>query len=204
VIRGWLGVSVQPVTPDLAQQFGLKEEKGVIVGDVTENSPAEKSGIQRGDVIVEYEGKELNDPSSLRNLVATTPPDKEIVIKLLRDGEPKTLKVTIAELPAEKQQVPGNFDNLLKGVHVQDITPEVRKHFAIAKRIAGVVITAIEEDSGAGQFLEKQDVIMEVNRKKILNTKEYELAVSKIKSSQNILVLVYRKGATIYVTLPAR
>jgi serine protease Do len=204
VIRGWLGVSVQPVTPDLAQQFGLREEKGVLVGDVTENSPAEKSGIQRGDVIVEYEGKEVNDPSSLRNLVAGTPPDKEIVMKLLRDGEPRTLKVAITELPAEKQQQSADFDNLLKGVHVQDITPEARRNLAIPKRIAGVVITAIEEDSGAGQFLQKQDVILEVNRKKILNAKEYELAVSKIKSSQNILVLVYRKGATIYVTLPAR
>ena len=203
VIRGWLGVSVQPVTPDLAQQFGLKEEKGVLVGDVTENSPAEKSGLQRGDVIVEYEGKEVNDPSSLRNLVAGTPPDKEIAMKLLRDGKPRTLNVTITELPAEKQQLSGNFDNLLTGVHVQDITPEVRRDLAIPKRIAGVVITAIEEGSGAGQFLEKKDVIMEVNRKKILNEKEYESVVSKIKSSQNILVLVYRKGATIYITLPA-
>jgi serine protease Do len=97
----------------------------------------------------------------------------------------------------------GNFDNLLTGVHVQDITPEVRRDLAIPKRIAGVVITAIEEGSGAGQFLEKKDVIMEVNRKKILNEKEYESVVSKIKSSQNILVLVYRKGATIYITLPA-
>ncbi|HUO76658.1 MAG TPA: DegQ family serine endoprotease [Thermodesulfovibrionales bacterium] len=203
VIRGWLGVSVQPVTPDLAQQFGLKEEKGVLVGDVTENSPAEKSGLQRGDVIVEYEGKEVNDPSSLRNLVASTTPDKEIVMKLLRDGKPKTLKVIIAELPAEKQQLSGEFDTPLKGVHVQDITPDVRRNLAIPKRVTGVVITAIEEGSGAGPFLEKQDVIMEVNRKKILNAKEYESAVSRIKSSQNILVLVYRKGATIYVTLPA-
>jgi len=203
VIRGWLGVSVQPVTPDLAQQFGLKEEKGVLVGDVTENSPAEKSGIQRGDVILEYEGKEVNDPSSLRNLVASTPPDREIVIKLLRDGNPKTLKVAISELPAEKQQLSGKFDNLLKGVHVQDLTPEVRRTLSIPKRITGVVIDTIEEGSGAGQFLERQDVIMEVSRKRILNVKEYELAVSKIKSSQNILVLIYRKGATIYVTLPA-
>jgi serine protease Do len=203
VIRGWLGVSVQPVTPDLAQQFGLKEEKGVLVGDVTENSPAEKSGLQRGDVIVEYEGKEVNDPPTLRNLVSSTPPDKEIVMKLLRDGKTKTLKVTITELPAEKQQLSGKSDNLLKGVHVQEITPELRRNLAIPKRITGVVITAIEEGSGAGEFLEKQDVIMEVNKKKILNTKEYELAVSKTKSSQNILVLVYRKGATISVTLPA-
>jgi serine protease Do len=204
VVRGWLGVSVQPMTPDLAQQFGLKEDKGVLVGDVTENGPAEKSGIQRGDVIIEYEGKEVNDPSSLRNLVAGTAPGKEIGVKLLRDGKPRTLRVTVTELPAEKQQLSGNFDNLLKGVHVQDITPEARRNLAIPKRVTGVVVTAIEEDSGAGQFLEKQDVIMEVNRKKVSTTKEYESAVSKIESSQNILVLVYRKGATIYVTLPAR
>jgi len=204
VIRGWLGVSVQPVTPDLAQQFGLTEEKGVLVGDVTENGPAEKAGIQRGDVIVEYGGKEVNDPSRLRNLVASTPPDKEIVITLLREGKPRTLNVTITELPAEKQQLSGKFDNLLKGVHVQEITSEVRKTLSVPKRITGVIITAIEEGSGAGEFLEKEDVIMEVNRKKILNAKEYESAISKIRSSQNILVLVYRKGATIYVTLPAR
>jgi len=127
VIRGWLGVTIQPVTPELAKQFNLKEEKGVLIGDVIEDSPAEKAGLQRGDVIVEYDGKEVDEPASLRNMVANTPPNKEVAIKILREGKPKTVKATIAELPAEMQRLPGKFDNLLKGIHVQNLTPELKR-----------------------------------------------------------------------------
>ncbi|MCI0469782.1 MAG: Do family serine endopeptidase, partial [Nitrospirae bacterium] len=84
VIRGWLGVTVQPLTPELSKQFEIKEEKGVLVGDVVEDGPAEKAGLRRGDVIVEFDGKEVNEPSVLRNMVATYPLNKEVVVKYLR------------------------------------------------------------------------------------------------------------------------
>lgn len=204
VVRGWLGVSIQQVTPDLAKQFHLPEDKGVLVSDVTENSPAEKAGLQRGDVIVEYGGKAVDEPTGLRNMVAGTPPGMEVTIKLLREGEPKTVEVAISELPSEMQKTPGKFDNLLNGVSVQSISPEMKKNLGISKNLTGVMITDIEEGSPAGGVLAKNDVILEINRKKIHTVKDYESVVSRIKSDQNILVLVYRNGSTVYMTLTAR
>jgi serine protease Do len=204
VIRGWLGVTIQPITPDLAKQFNLKEEQGALVGDVTEGSPAEKAGIRRGDVIIQFNGKAVDEPSNLRNTVANTPPGKEVAMKVLRDGKQETVKVTIAEVPAEPQKLSGKFDNSLKGVHVQNITPEIRKSLNIPKRVAGVVIADIEEGSPAEGVLEKNDVVLEVSRKRIHSMRDYDAVVSKIRSDQSILVLVYRNGSTIYLTLSVR
>jgi serine protease Do len=201
VVRGWLGVSVQTITPDLARQFDLKEDKGALVGDVTQGSPAEKAGIKRGDVITGYDGKEVDEPSNLRNMVAGTPPNREVTLNVLREGKPVTIRVTIAELPAELQKVSGKFDNQLKGVHVQNITAEARKNLAIPKRIDGVVVAEVEGGSPAEGVLAKNDVILEINRKKIHNMKDYEAVAGKIKTGQSVLLLVYRDGFTTYVTL---
>lgn len=204
VIRGWLGVSIQSITPDLARQFNLKGDKGALIGDVTEDSPAEKAGLQRGDVIVEYDGKEVSDPRALRNMVANTPPNKDVTIKVSRDGKPLSLKVTIGELPVEMQKISGQFDNLLKGVHVQNITPDLKKSLDVPKRITGVIVTDVEDGSPADGLLMKNDVVLEINRKKIRDMKDYESVVSKIKPDQAILMLVYRSGSTIYVTISVR
>jgi serine protease Do len=204
VIRGWLGVHIQPLTPNLTKQFNLKEEKGVLVGDVVENSPAEKAGLQRGDVIVAFDGKDVSDVLSLRNMVANTLPDKAVVINIIRDGQPETVRVTISETPEETQELSKSFDNQLKGVYVQTLTPELSKSMRITKRIQGVVITDIEEGSSAEGILGRDDVIMEINRNKIRDMKSYEAVVSKIDPNQDILLLIYRKGSTIYITLTAQ
>lgn len=204
VVRGWLGVSIQPVTPELAKQFGLKDNKGALVGDVVEDSPAEKAGIQHGDVIIEFDGKEVTDPSSLRNSVAGTSPGKKVSLKILRDGKVQKVDVTIAELPVDMQKMRGEYDNLLKGVMVQGLTPELRKNLNIPKKITGVIVTDIEEGSPAGGILMQNDVIIEVNRKRIFSTKDYEDVVSKIKGAQDILLLVFRNGSSIYLSLLAR
>ena len=201
VVRGWLGVSIQPITPELARQFNLREDKGALVGDVTEESPAEKAGIKRGDVITEYNGKEVDEPSGLRNLVANTPPNTEVKLGVLRDGKPLTIRVMITELTASEQKTAGNFENQLRGVQVQNITPEARKSLNIPKRITGVLIAGIEEGSPAGGILAKNDVILEVNKQRIHAVKDYEAAVKSISSEQGILVLIYRKGVTTYLTL---
>ena len=185
VVRGWLGVSIQAVTPDLAKQFNIKDDKGALVGDVVEEGPAEKAGLQRGDVIIEYDGK-------------------EVTLKIIRDGKIQKLDVVIAEQPADMQKLHGGFDNLLKGVTVQGLTPELKKNLDIPKRINGVVITDIEENSPAGGLLTPNDVILEVNRKKINSMKDYESVVSKIKSGQDILLLIFKNGSTIYISLSAQ
>jgi serine protease Do len=205
VVRGWLGVSIQPVTPDLAKQFGLKEDKGALVGEVMEESPAEKAGLQRGDVILEFDGREVLDVQGLRNMVAGTPPDKKVEIKYLREGKPATANVVIAELPAVLQKVSATVDNALKGVHVQDVSAELKRSLGIPKRISGVAVVDIDEESPAEGVLMKNDVIMEINKRKINNLKDYETVISQIKSDENVLIWVYRNGAAFYLPIsPAK
>ncbi len=201
VVRGWLGVSVQPLTPELSKQFKLKGQKGVLVGDVTADSPAERAGIKRGDVITGYNGKEVDDPAGLRNMVANTPPGREVALKIVHDGKTETVKVTVAELPAEMQKLSGKFDNALKGIQVQDITQDIMGHLRLPRQIKGVVITDIEEGSPAAGVLTRNDVIMEINRKGIASVKDFENVASGIRSDQNVLLLIYREGSIFYVTL---
>ncbi|MCX8026867.1 MAG: DegQ family serine endoprotease [Thermodesulfovibrionales bacterium] len=204
VVRGWLGVSIQPITPDLAKQFDIKDGKGVLIGDVIEDSPAEKAGLKRGDVILEIDGKEFSDPSALRNAVAAIPPGKEVNIKILREGKQMNVKVTVSELPADMQKFSSPTEGLLKGVQVNDITPEIRRSLSLPKRISGVIITDIAEGSPADGILAENDIIMEINRKKINNVKDYTNALGTIKKNQPVLILVYRNGSTIYLTIPVR
>ncbi len=204
VVRGWLGVSIQPITPELAKQFNLQNEKGVLIGDVVEDSPAEKAGLKRGDVILELEGKEFSEPSALRNAVAAIPPGKEITLKILRDGKTMTVKATVAELPAGMQKFSPHSEGALKGVQVQDITPDIRRALQLPKRVTGVIVTDVAEGSPADGLLEENDIIMEVNRKKVNNTKDFVAAGASIKKGQGALLLIYRNGSTIYLTIPGR
>lgn len=205
VIRGWFGVTIQNMTPELARQFNLKDEKGVLVADVIEGSPAEKAGIQRGDVIIEYEGKKVEEPYQLRNMVANTSPGEEVTIKLIRENRTITKRVTISELPAEMQKASrGDYNNLLRGVTVQNLTPEMYEKLNLPKRLKGVVISNIAEDSPASMALERGDVIQEINKQKITSIKTYENVVSRLKPNEDILLLIFRNGSSIYVTLSAK
>lgn len=205
VVRGWLGVSVQSITPELAKQFNLKEEKGALVGDVVEESPAEKAGIQRGDIITAYEGKKIDEPYQLRNMVANTSPSKEVELTIVRENTTKTIKVTISEQPAEVQKLSkGEYDNLLRGVTVQNLTPEIYKQLNLPKKLKGVVVSEIDEESPAAMVLTQGDIIQEINRKKITSTRDYENIVAKIKPEEDILLLVFRNGSSIYITLSAK
>ena len=205
VIRGWLGVTVQPLTAELAKQFNLKEEKGALVGDITDGSPAEKAGIMRGDVIIEYEGKKIEEPTQLRNMVANSEPNKEVELKIIRNNKIETKRVTIGELPAEMQKSStGEYSNLLRGVSVQDLTPELINKLNLPKKLRGVVVTDVSEDSPAALALTQGDVIQEVNRQKITSVKEYENVVSKLKADEDVLLLIYRNGSSIYITLSGK
>jgi serine protease Do len=201
VVRGWLGVSIQPVTPDLAKELGMKNEKGALIADVMDSSPAEKAGLRRGDVITELNGKAVEDVSELRNMVAGISPGKEVTIRYFRDGSFKTVKVTIEEMPAQLQKPLGKFDNQLNGVSVQNITPEISRSLNLPKKVTGVMVNNVDPDSAATGILTQGDIIMEVNRKKTGNLSEYEAVVSKIKPKESILLLVYRNGSSMFVTL---
>jgi len=204
VIRGWLGVSIQPITPDLARQFNLKEEYGALVGDVIENSPAEKAGIMRGDVIIEYNGKKVYEPYNLRNTVANTPPGESAELKVIRDNRITTIKITIGELPVpgEAQAIPyTEYKNVLRGVSVKDLSPDLYQQMNIPEKIRGVIVTDIAPETPAEGKLMQGDVIQEINRKAVASVESYESIVSSIKPDEAVLLLVFRRGTSVFVTI---
>ncbi len=205
VVRGWLGVSIQSLTPELAKQFELKDDKGVLVGEVMEDSPAEKGGLQRGDVIVEVQGKKVEDPNQIRNMVAGVEPGHEIEIKILRDNKPMTKKVIVSELPSEMQKpAKGEYSNLLNGVSIQDLTPEIIERLNMPNNIKGVIVAEVDEDSPAFETIKPGDVILEINKGRITSVKDYEKVVAKIKPSEDILLFVRRGQVSRYITLSAK
>jgi len=203
VTRGWLGVTIQKVTPELAKQFNLKEDAGALVGDIMENSPAEKAGLQRGDIILEYDGKKIEEPNILRNMVANNLPGEEHTAMVMRDGKTKNVAITIGELPSDAQQPveTGDYQNVMKGITVQDVSPELAKKLRIPDKIKGVIISDIEDSSMAAGILAQGDVIQEINRRKVTGTKNYTDVVSKIKKDESVLLLIFRGGASLFVTL---
>lgn len=202
VVRGWLGVSIQQLTPELAKQFNLKENKGTLISDIVENSPADKAGLKRGDIILEYNGKKTEEPYILRNMVANTLPGEEHQLKISRDNKTMTVKVIIGELPSDLQQaLSGEYTNVMKGIGVQDITPEIAAKLKIPERIKGVIINDINDNSAAAGILRQGDVVQEINRITISDIKKYQEVVTKIREGEDVLLLVYRAGSSVFITL---
>jgi serine protease Do len=205
VIRGWFGVSVQAITPDLAKQFKLDENQGILISNVIENSPAEFAGLMRGDVIIEFNGKKVNEPFAMRNTVAGIKPGEEVRIKIIRDERIQSVTVLIGELPEDIQKIPSPIiENSLRGVIVRDLIPEVYDKLNLPEKIRGVVVTNIEPGSPAETSIAPGDVILEVNRKGITNLEDYKARVSKIKPDRDILLLIFRRGSTIFATISGK
>ena len=201
VVRGWLGVTIQSVNADLAKHFHIKQEKGALITNVMKDTPAEKAGLKRGDVIIEFDGKPVDDSTALRNRVAGTLPDTESVIKILREGNEITLTVVIGEQPSAIAGLSGTYDNVLAGISVQELASEINGIFKIPQSVTGIIVTNIEDSSPAAELLRKNDIIQEINRKEIKSIKDYEDMASKIKSEEDLLLLVYRSGGYIYITI---
>jgi len=202
VVRGWIGVSVQTITPEMAQAFGLKEAKGALVAEVVPGGPAEEAGIKRGDVIISFDGRMINRMSDLPFTVAETPVGKTAEIKVIRDKKEQSLNITIAEMPAEKK-----VSSLMNapegdlGITVDNITPGLRDEFKLKER-SGVVITDVAQDSPAADAgLQAGDVIKEVNRVPVRNIEEYNSAMKKSGENKHVLYLIRRDSQTFYVTI---
>jgi len=179
----------------------------VLLADVVEGGPADEGGLRRGDIIIEYDRKRIENPLQLRNMVAATRPGKIVEASIIRNGSRLTMKVKIGELPAEPETAilpPAQFDNALRGVQVQELTEDVLRRLGIARKLKGVVITTIAEDSPALGMLRNGDIILEINRRPLSNVKEYNDIVSQIKKNQEILLLIIRGGATLFLTISAR
>lgn len=205
VIRGWLGVVIQPVTPELAKQFDLSSDKGVLVSDVVKDSPADDAGMKRGDVIVGMDGKETEHPYTLRNMVAATPPGTAVRFNVVRDGREKTLKVKLGELDKDQMAAAGSsvtgYDNALKGVAVDTLTDTLRERLDLPEGMTGVVVSSVDRDSPSGSVLSQGDIILEINRKTVENISDYERVASGLEKDGSVLLLVFRKGNTIFLTI---
>ena len=201
VIRGWLGVSIQDLSPDLAKSFNLTEQKGALVSGVMEDSPAGKAGLKRGDLIIELDGKPVGDSTSLRNMVSALAPGTKIGLKIIRDGKQQSLTATLGEFKEKAEIKKTEYKNVLKGITVQDLTTGMLDKLDLPEGMSGVVVTDVASDSPARGLLEASDVIQEVNRQNIKSTKEFEQVVSKIGEKDGVLLLIYRRGSSIYLTI---
>jgi serine protease Do len=206
VVRGWLGVTIQEVNADLAKQFGLEDAKGALVSDVLENSPAEKAGVERGDVIIELGGKPVESASQLKNMVAQLTVGSKVDLTVVRDKKEKRLAVVIAEQPKEiakagVEEEPG-ASKAMAGIEVHDLSPEIARRYGFSRGERGVVVTQVEPDSNADNAgIREGDLILEMNRSPVRNTGDYERIVSGLKKGQSVLLLVNRQGRTLFITI---
>jgi serine protease Do len=201
VTRGWLGVSIQEMTPELAKSFGLKEKKGALVAEVVSGSPAEKAGVEQGDVIVEFDGKEITDSKDLPRVVASTPVGKAVTIKLSRSGKVLDRQVKVGEMEEKAEVVKTHSTKKSLGITVQNVTPEIAKGLGLKKE-TGVVVTRVEPGSPADNAgIQAGDVVHEVNRKPVKNVEDFVQQVGKTKDQDNILLFLQRGQNNLFAAV---
>ena len=207
VRRGMLGVTVQNVNSDLARSLGLDKVAGALISSVRPGSPAEKAGLERGDVVIELDGTPVSDSNNLRNHVARTQPGSTVQLKVLRDGQEHTFTAKLAELTADAppgaEPGPGGAERGAFGLSVQPLTPELAERLGV-RGATGVAVTAVDPSGAAAAAgIREGDVIEEVNRKPVRTAEELRAAL-KTAGSRPALVLVNRRGDSLYLTLSAR
>jgi serine protease Do len=202
VTRGWLGVMIQRVTPELAKQFGLEKSEGALVAQVMEDSPAEKAGIKREDIIIEFDDKKIHKMTELPKIVANTPIGKRVDVKVIRQGREKKLNVEVAELKEEKVAKAGEFTTeKALGITVQDLTPEIAKHLGISEK-AGILVSEVKVGTPAHEAgIRRGDVIKEIDRQPIEDLEGYRGEMAKLKGKNEILMLIQRGENTVFVVL---
>jgi serine protease Do len=202
VTRGWLGVSVQPMTPELARSFGLDKEHGALVGDVVEQGPAEKAGIKRGDVIVSYDGKKVDESAALPALVAATPVGKTVPVEVLRDGKKTTVNVAIGKLNDTTAALDTKQEKSEWGLALQNIRPDDRRQMNLTGK-DGVLVTAVMPASPAANTgVQPGDVILQVNQVAVSSVQGVKDEVAKVKGNKPLLLLLRRAdGSTMYAAL---
>ncbi len=202
VTRGWLGVAVQEMTPELAQSFGLKEAKGALVSEVIEKSPAAKAGVQRGDIILSFAGKPVQNVSELPRVVAATPVGEKAMVEVFRNGKRLQLPVIVARLDeGEKGAAPAGEVGQNLGLTVGDVTPEAQRYYRL-DRIKGALVTAIDPAGPAAEAnIRPGDLITEVNGQEIANADAFRKSLQQLKPGALLRLLIQRGDSLFYTTL---
>jgi len=199
VVRGYLGTTVQKVTPDIAESMGLKEARGALVADVAKDGPAQRAGIKAGDVIVAFDGKAIKDSAELPLQVARLTPGKRVQIKVLRDGQDLTLPITIGEFKEEEVIASGGTGEL--GLTVEKVTRETADELGLA-RAEGVVVTDVKPGSAADDAgLQRGDVITEINRHPVRTVADFRRETAGAAKGQSVLFLVRRGQGSLFLAL---
>lgn len=201
VVRGWLGVSIQELTPELAEQFGSPDTSGALVGNVVEDSPAEEAGLRRGDIIRTYKGASVKDPTRLRSLVTETTPGTRVPLTVLRDEEIQEFSVAIGEMPKDLTAMGGSSggsqgNHALAGLTVRPVPP------GRTRDDQGVLITRVKPGSSADRSgLRKGDIIVELNRTIIRDIDDFDRLTRKLGPKTPVLILLKRGNGTIYLSI---
>lgn len=219
VVRGWMGIAIQEVTPALAKSFKLPEQRrgGVLVSDVNEDGPSSAAGLKRGDVIIAFDDRDVANVSQLRNLVARTIVGHMAKVKVLREGKEQTLSVKVAERPSDEMlakksgpsvpqapppDVPKPPDNVLASLKVQALDQTTLGQLNLPAKTAGVVVNHVEAGSSAeAAGVQRGDVIQEINREPIKALEDYQRAASKIKKEEMVVLLLSRQGNNLFVAV---
>ena len=203
VVRGWLGVVIQTVTDEIKEKLGLKTTEGALIGEVTEGSPADRGGLKRGDVIINFGGKKVQEMNSLPPMVAQTTIGEEVEILVIRKGKEERLTVKIGELKEEAEvaatTVPNIEDSL--GLSVQELTPELAKSLSLESE-KGVLISGVLKGSPASEArLQRGDLIQEIENEQVEGMDDYKRIMGESASKSQILMVIRHGGHTRYVVL---
>ncbi len=203
VTRGWLGVSVQQISEELAASFGLDKPEGALVAEVIAASPAQKAGFERGDIILEFDGKKVAEVSDLPRIVAATEVGREVEVKIFRDGKERELSVTIGKMAEEVAAAGQKAGKGALGLTVTDLTPEAAQIHGLDTS-KGALITAVDpEGPAAGSNLRPGDAILEVNGKEIGSAADFAKVADQVESGKVLRLLVQRGENLFYTTLKA-
>jgi serine protease Do len=205
VVRSWLGAMIQPITADLRNALDLKDNKGALVADVITDGPAEEAGFKRGDVIVSFDGKDINESSELPYIVSSTPVGKTVDVEVSRAGRRQTIKVKLEELPEDEGSVVGSREPSSSpsslGLYVQELTPDTARRYGLSDT-SGIIVTRVDGNSAASEAgFRTGDIILEVDQEEIENIRHFNQKIQGYKADDTILFLVKRKGSTFYITL---
>jgi serine protease Do len=188
------------VTPEIGESLGLERSYGALVANVSKDGPADKAGVKVGDVIVEFDGKEVKDSGDLPIIVARTGVDKKVRMKVLRDKKEIFLNVVVGELKDEEVVASAPEKGEL-GLTVQRLTPQMAESLGLEK-VEGVVVTAVEPGSAADDAgIRRGDLILEVDRKSVRNVDEYKKAIAGVRKGRGVLFLVRRGESTLFLAL---
>ncbi len=200
VVRPWLGISVQDLTPEMAEQFQVKEKEGVIVAQIHQGTGAEKAGLVSGDIMKSVDDKAIKNTNELIKEIQKKKVGQKVKLNVVRDGKPMTIEVTLTAMPDKPEALKEKEGEEKLGARVQELTPQLSARYRISSEIKrGVIVIGVEEGSPADELgLQEGDVVLEINRKKIETTKDFDRAIKDINLDKGIVFRLHRRGNTFY------